>query len=173
MSETNTPIVEVSDEEAPVDFADKPREPTAYEKKLRAEARQHRQRAQEAERSREEAVRNVRAEADEAIAAVQAAAEQRVVRAELKALAVKSGIVDLDGLRLLDLSGVRLDETGEVHGAEGMIAELKTRKPWLFGATSSSSTAKPPSELPLSTKMVRNMSRDEWRAARADLIKQR
>ena len=173
MSETNTPVADAPDEDAPVEIADKPREPTAYEKKLRTEARQHRQRAQEAERVRDEAIRKMRTEADETIAAMRAAADQRVVRAELKALAVRSGIVDLDGLRLLDLSGVKLDEAGEVQGAEAMIGELKTQKPWLFGAASSSSTAKPPAEQRLAAKSVKDMSRDEWRAARADLVRRR
>ena len=173
MSESNTPIAEAPDEDAPVDVADRPREPTAYEKKLRSEARQHRQRAQEAERGRDEGIRKARAEADEAIAAIRTAADQRVVRAELKAVAVRSGIVDLDGLRLLDLSGVKMDDAGEVQGAEPIIAELKSRKPWLFGAVSSSSTAKPPSEQPAATKLVKNMSREEWKAARADLVKRR
>jgi len=167
------PVGDAPDENAPVEIADSPREPTAYEKKLRTEARLHRQRAQEAERVRDEAIRKVREEADQTIAAARSAAEQRVIRAELKAVAVKSGIVDLDGLRLIDLSAVKLDETGEVQGAETLIDDLRARKPWLFGAMSSSSTAKAPSEQAPSAKLARNMSREEWQAARAHLVKRR
>ena len=67
---------------------------------------------------RDEAIRKARAEADEAIAAARGLADQRVVRAELKAVAVRNGIVDLDGLRLLDLSGIRMDECRRSGGAQ-------------------------------------------------------
>ena len=173
MPDSIEPIIEMVEDDAPVEVAERPREPTAYEKKLRTEARQYRQRAQEAERVRDEAIRKVRSEADEAVAAMRQAADQRVIRAELKAQAVRGGIVDLDGLRLLDLTGVKLDEAGEVQWAEAMIAELRGRKPWLFGAVSSSSTAKAPQEQPMTLKSVRNMSRDEWQTARADLLRRR
>ena len=65
----------------------------------------------------------------------------RVVRAELKAEAVRAGIVDLDGLKLLDLKNVQLTSEGELANAAELMAQLRRAKPWLFGGTSSSSRA--------------------------------
>jgi len=173
MSDETGPAQDAADPEALVEVADHPREPTAYEKRLRSEARQHRQRAIEAERQRDEAITAARAESERMVAGVQSAANERIVRAELKAYAVKAGIVDLDGLRLLDLSGVRMTETGDVEGAESLIANLRTAKPWLFGLGSSSSSAKPPPEQQPRAKKASEMSIDEWKAARQELIRRR
>ncbi len=41
------------------------------------------------------------------LAEIEHEAQARVVRAELKVEAVRAGIVDLDGLKLLDLANVR------------------------------------------------------------------
>ena len=51
-----------------------------------------------------------RAEAlERRLAETEQEARARVVRAELKVEAVRAGIVDLDGLKLLDLKNVELD----------------------------------------------------------------
>jgi hypothetical protein len=173
MSDTQVHASEAPDDDAPVEVADKPREPTPYEKKLRTEARQHRLARVEAERLREEGIAAARSDADARIAAANATANERIIRAELKAHAVKAGIVDLDGLRLLDVSKARMNDAGEVEGAEALIGELRTAKPYLFGGASSSSTAKPPAEQVPSTKKAKEMTQDEWRAARAAIIKRR
>jgi hypothetical protein len=60
--------------------------------------------------------------------------DQRLVQAELKALAVKEGIGDLDYLKLADVSGVTIDEDGNVTGAAEAISQLKASKPALFQA---------------------------------------
>ncbi|MBV9784789.1 MAG: hypothetical protein JO264_13350 [Acidisphaera sp.] len=101
------------------------------------------------------------------------AAHTRLVRAELKAEALRAGMVDLDGLKLLDLSSVKLNEAGEVDGAAALMSELKGRKPWLFGGASSSSRAAPPPSQPPKAKLATEMSVDEWRAARADMLRRR
>ena len=122
------------------------------------------------------ALENIRARADtaeRALAALQADTEARLVRAELKAEAVRAGIVDLDGLKLLDLSAARLNDKGEVEGAATLLATLKREKPWLFAPHSSSSTAAPPPAAPAKTKMATEMSDAEYRAARAALLKRR
>lgn len=116
-----------------------------------------------------------RAEAlERQLAEVQRHTEQRIIRAELKAEAVRAGIVDPDGLKLIDSSGVRLNGDGDVEGAVTLIAELKRAKPWLFGnpASSSSSALAPPSTPPRQ-KLATEMSEDEWRAARTALLKRR
>ena len=159
--------------DAPVEVADTPREPTTYERKLRSEAKQHRLRAIEAERSRDEAIASMRAESERVTAAVRQSANERVVRAELKAHAVKAGIIDLDGLRLLDLSHVTVSEAGDVEGAESLIEAMKVAKPWLFGQMSSSSAAVPPAEQQVRPKTATEMTVDEWKAARKEIIRRR
>ncbi len=97
----------------------------------------------------------------------------RLIRAEMKAEAVRAGIVDLDGLKLLDLSGARLNDNGEVEGAAALLAALKRDKPWLFTTQSSSSTAAPPAAQPAQTRKATEMSDAEYRAARAALLRRR
>ena len=104
---------------------------------------------------------------------VQKEAESRLIRAELKAEAMRAGIVDLDGLKLVDLSAAKLSASGEVEGAGGLIAQLKRDKPWLFGGASSSSPATPPPAQPPRQKRAMEMTDAEYRAARADLLKRR
>lgn len=53
--------------------------------------------------------------------------------AEMKAVAVAEGMVDLDYLKLADLSKVTLnEETGEIEGAKELLAALKESKPHFF-----------------------------------------
>lgn len=98
---------------------------------------------------------------------------QRLIRAELKAHAVRAGIVDLDGLKLVDTDGLALNEAGELDGAASLIASLRKRKPWLFGDANSSSTAQPPPSAPMKKKSATEMSMEEWRAAKVDLLRHR
>jgi hypothetical protein len=91
----------------------------------------------------------------------------RLRQAELKAEAMRAGIVDLDGLRLLDPSAQGEGEPALV------IAKLRREKPWLFAAGSSSTAASPPQAAPLKRKMATEMSIEEWRAARAELLRRR
>lgn len=107
------------------------------------------------------------------LAEVQRQTEARIVRAELKSEAIRAGIVDPDGLKLLDPSSIKLNKDGEVEGAAALIAELKRAKPWLFGSLSSSSSAVVPPATPPRQKLATDMTEDEWRAARAALLKRR
>jgi hypothetical protein len=91
----------------------------------------------------------------------------RLRQADLKGEAMRAGIVDLDGLRLLDPSAQADGEPALV------IAKLRREKPWLFAAGSSSTAASPPQAAPLKRKMATEMSIEEWRAARAELLRRR
>lgn len=103
----------------------------------------------ENKRMREESERlaNERAELTAAherkLAELKSAADQRIMRAELRAHAIKAGIVDVDGLQLADLSGVKIKDDGTIEGAEATIEALKKSKPYLF-ASSTSNPANPP-----------------------------
>ena len=103
---------------------------------------------------------------------VRSAAQARLIRAELKVEAVRAGIVDLDGLRLLEIADARLGENGEVENAAELVAQLRRAKPWLFNSGSSSSAALAPPAQPLRQKLATEMTDDEYRAARTALLKQ-
>ena len=107
------------------------------------------------------------------LAATQTDTEARLVRAELKVEAIRAGMVDLDGLKLVDLSNLKLTKSGELENAGTIMSRLRQAKPWLFGTSSSSSPASPPPAQPPRKKLATEMTDTEYRAARADLVKRR
>ncbi len=100
-------------------------------------------------------------------------AESRLMRAELKAEAIRAGMVDLDGLKLLDQSAIKLTPSGDIDGIGPLMAQLKRDKPWLFVGASSSSPTSPPPAQPPRQKRATEMTDAEYRAARAELLKRR
>ena len=115
-----------------------------------------------------------RAEAlERQLTAVQQETQARLILAELKSEALRAGMIDLDGLKLLDLSAAKLNDRGEVEGAAAMMARLKQDKPWLFGGAFSSSRSSPPPAQSPRQKMAMEMTDAEYRAARAELLKRR
>ena len=107
------------------------------------------------------------------IAELEAATREAAIRGELKAEAVRAGMVDLDGLKLADTSVVTVDERGAVVGAAALMSSLRRAKPWLFGAANSSSTAAVPVAEAPRGRMASEMSHEEWQAGRRALIRQR
>ncbi len=107
----------------------------------------------------------------------QAAHRATMVQSVLRTEAVRAGIVDLDGLKLLDMHSVSLNAGGEVVGGAEAITAMKRAKPWLFGlpqsAGSSSSGATPPPAQTHKPRLAADMTHDEWRSARADLLRHR
>ncbi|GAA5265104.1 hypothetical protein ACOSOMT5_P1529 [Acidiphilium sp. MT5] len=113
-----------------------------------------------------------RAEAAEAaLAREQHRASELAKHAALKIAAIRAGMIDLDGLKLLDFDKVELAEDGTVPNATAMIADLRKSKAWLFGSSSSSSVAAAPRAQSPRARHAREMSEAEWRAARASLIR--
>lgn len=92
-------------------------------------------------------------------------------RAELAVEAVRAGMVDLDGLKLIDTASLSMDENGSVADAASVIGKLKRAKPWLFGGVSSSSSSPAPKAEAPRHRHAREMSEEEWRAARAALLR--
>lgn len=114
-----------------------------YVQELRAENAKYRTSAKEAREQLEAAqnlVKQKGEEADQKVHAATKAANDRIIRAELKAVAIKAGMVDLDGLKLADLSSVVLGDDGEVTGAEDLMTKLKEAKPYLFAEPAKSTT---------------------------------
>jgi hypothetical protein len=107
------------------------------------------------------------------LAEVQAQSAAKLVQLALQAEAVRAGMVDLDGLKLIDPALLSPAENGEFTGAGEVIAKLRRDKPWLFGAASSSSAAVAPTAAVTRRKLATEMSLDEWRTARAELLRRR
>ena len=110
-------------------------------------------------------------ELEQRLAALEASLRERLLRAELKGHAIRAGMVDLDGLKLLDTSRLALNDSDEVVGAAELMAEARRAKPWLFGGSSTSSAAAaPPAQAP-KAKLATDMTEAEWRASRAELLR--
>ncbi len=107
------------------------------------------------------------------IAKLQNDFRSRLIAANLRTEAVSAGMVDLDGLKLVDLSGVDLDENDKVIDGGKLMSELRRAKPWLFGRASSSSAAVPPASKPVKQKTAMEMSDEEYLAAKTAVIKYR
>ncbi|MDB5966474.1 MAG: hypothetical protein JWQ72_2974, partial [Polaromonas sp.] len=117
-----------------------------YVRELRAENKGWRLKATQLETERDThktAAEKAAADAEGKITAAQQAANDRIIRAELKTSALKAGMVDLDGLKLADLTKVKLNAAGEVEGADELMVELKKAKPYLLTGASTSSTQEP------------------------------
>jgi hypothetical protein len=149
-----------------------------YVQELRRENEQWRHKARnhesEAARAREEievarrewdvATAKAKQDAQTAVAEARRSADARIIRAELKAAALAAGMIDIEGLKLLDTSGVKLNGEGDVVIPATLFADAKKAKPWLFGQASTSSTAATPKIEPPKTKTVREMDEKERRA---------
>ncbi|MDE2473003.1 MAG: hypothetical protein KGL35_30905 [Bradyrhizobium sp.] len=145
-----------------------------YVRELRAENKGWRLKAQELEqaatRAKEEAeaaVAAARADAEKVSGEARSAADQRIIRAEVKAFAAKAGMIDLDGIKLLDLSALKLTEAGDVEGVEALIEAAKKAKPWLFGDAKTSATEPAPRKPDArdQPKSAKDMSDEEFDAA--------
>jgi hypothetical protein len=60
--------------------------------------------------------------------------------ASLKVAAVQAGLVDLDALALVKTEGLELNDVGELKDPAKVMADLKAAKPYLFGASGTTTT---------------------------------
>lgn len=164
-----------------------------YVEGLKEQIAADRKRAEEAERraaALAEEMKRKEADAAEKIAAAEKVAAARIAEMEskarekmvaeaLKAAAQRAGMIDLDGLRLLDTNHVTVDEAGNVVGADALMEDAKASKAWLFRAQGSASAQTPPpatTSAPASPpaappsapkpKSAKDMTPEEFRAAR-------
>ena len=93
-------------------------------------------------------------------------------QAELRAEAMRAGIVDIDGLRLLDPEQAAPGMPA-LPAASDVIGKLRRDKPWLFGGSHSSSAGAAPVAAPVRKRLATDMTIEEWRAARAELLRRR
>ncbi len=100
-------------------------------------------------------------------------ANKRLVQAELKNHALRSGMIDLDLLKLVDTNDLKPNANGEVPGAAEALSRLQREKPWMFANSSSSQASIPAAAEPPKTRNAMTMTRAEWQAAREKLIRHR
>ena len=126
----------------------------------------------------QEQARSAEADRDAAIASMRAESDARLIRAELKVAAIKSGIIDVDALRLIDTEGLTIGTDGSIEGADHAIAALRTSKPYLFAdgrpniqATfTTSQPRRPPAPIQPDPVDARTLSREQWQAERAKVL---
>lgn len=177
MAEQSQELDAVIEESAPVDTPELPREISETEKKLRREVARYREQVRIAQSERDVACATAARERDDAVAAARSDAQSRVLHAELKTHAIRSGILDLDALKLADLNAVSFDEAGNTVGVEDVIAALQSQKPYLFSpdpsgtvGTTTAQTMRPPQPARPSVVDARNLSREAWHAERERLL---
>lgn len=107
------------------------------------------------------------------IAALQSDFRTRILAANLTTEAVRAGMIDLDGLKLIDLSAVQMGEDDKIIGGPKLMDDLRRSKPWLFNVMSSSSPASAPASQPVRQKTALEMTDDEYALARAAVTKYR
>jgi hypothetical protein len=81
-------------------------------------------------------------------------------------------MVDLDGVKLIEASAVKVNGAGELVDGVGLMRTLRVAKPWLFGGNSSSAAVAPRAEPPRA-KTAMQMSEEEWKLARGELLRRR
>jgi hypothetical protein len=145
-----------------------------YVSELRKESAAYRVKLQEMEKvakDAQESAERVKKEEETKRTETQKQADERILRSELKAIALKAGMIDTDGLKLADLSKVKLLETGEIEGADALMEDLKKSKPYLFGQTqNSTSTDKKPKPADNKPKLATEMTPEEYAAEKKKLI---
>jgi hypothetical protein len=97
--------------------------------------------------------------------------QSRLVVANLRTEAVRAGMVDLDGLKLIDTSAVKLDADDKVVGGRKIMDDLRQNKPWLFAGRSSSSTVVAPASQPVRHKTALEMTDEEYASARSAITR--
>jgi hypothetical protein len=110
---------------------------------------------------------------EQELADVRKEADEQLTLAGLRTEAVRAGMIDLDGLKMLDRSSVKLGDDRQITNGAALMQDLRRKKPWLFGPMSSSSIADAPHSQPPRPKLATEMSHDEYIAARAAILRHR
>ncbi len=98
-------------------------------------------------------------------------ADSGIVKAHLQAEAIRAGMIDLDGLNMLDTSHLSVTEGGEVTGVAGLMDKVRKDKPWLFGKPSTSAPGGAPPSQPPRHKLATEMTDAEYKTAREAIIR--
>ncbi len=177
MAEQSVDELDTTGDVAPPEAVETSREPSDHEKRLRRDLARYREQVRISQSERDANVAAAARDRDETIALIRSEASGRVIRSELKAHALKAGIIDLDGLRLADASKLSLNDDGDVVGADALIETLRRDKPYLFsdaraGVSTGTTGQTQRTPLPATPTLVdvRTLSRDAWQAERDRLL---
>lgn len=129
------------------------------QQKWRARAKENARQVEEAKKLAEEAAKKAYE--------VQEKANKRLINAELKVVAAKYGLKNIETAKLADFSNVSISEEGEVSGVEEAIQSLKEKMGFLFEAPSTAKYIEKPepfNQTPMAQKdkLAFKLSRDEW-----------
>jgi hypothetical protein len=108
---------------------------------------------------------------NEAVEVERKARRDDKIDADLRVAAVQAGIVDIDGLKLVDRTALKINDKGQVEGVAELIEATKKAKPYLFHATGPTGTSNPkdaPGAGPNGTKLAKDMTEAERAAFLAD-----
>lgn len=98
--------------------------------------------------------------------------EKRWIEAEIKAQAIAAGIKDLDLVKLIDTSELKIGQNG-IEGLQKAIEDFKTKKPDFFGLEkkfSSSTNAPFPTDTKATVVNANDMSKEEWEKAKSKVM---
>jgi hypothetical protein len=101
------------------------------------------------------------------LAEVSSTYKKEIILSKLQTEALKAGIVDVDGIKLADLSSLSIDENNVLQGASEVISSLKESKPYLFKKGESSTTYHKQPPKPSSDRTpvdATQLSGDEYRS---------
>jgi hypothetical protein len=116
----------------------------------------------------------IKAATEATTVAINKAADERLLRSEVRAALKAADIIDAgDAMKLLDLSALKLSENGEVEGLDDLIKKAKEGKAYLFKAVTTSHNGKPPRQSDASAKTAKEMTDAEADAELAQLLKRR
>lgn len=150
-----------------------------YVSELRAENKERRLESENLARNLQETATKLKETEEnskralEEVKNLQVQAEQKMIRADIKVFANKYNLRDLDDVKLADLSGIKINENGDVSGVEEAIIALKAKKPYLFEEVSTSRAINNPS--PVDAKLynpqeVMKMSPLEYEAYESSFL---
>ena len=98
---------------------------------------------------------------------------EELLHSELRLAAFRAGMIDLDGIKLIDPIALKPSEQGVRPELIQVLGDLRRDKPWLFASATSSSVATPPASSPQRRKLATEMTMEEWRSARSELLRRR
>ena len=107
------------------------------------------------------------AEANKRFEDFQKAANDRIIRTEVRAGAKSAGLLDIDLIKVIDTSAFKVNEDGDVVAPDGFWEALKTAKPHFFAVTgadkgTTSNTGKVPAPAKPSGKNAEEMTDAEF-----------
>jgi hypothetical protein len=102
------------------------------------------------------------------IEAVTTDLDRRFVARDLRAEARRAGLTDMDAL-----SGIDLDGLASASAISDAVAALRREKPGLFAGKSTSGPSAPPPFRAAQRKDAMAMTDEEYRVARAELLRRR